>query len=202
MFLYRIHTKSRSCDADKFWLKEFCANHVCPGYGCGEIFPEARKRAIDIRLKEPPDISAVNVAEPPGVCIARRDFLALFGDEVCKYLKLGRVFLGDNTLLHGFVTFLGDRQILLRGAHNSRSSGRCKICGQVRYWPAYPWYIVKDCLRGQPLYESWPLDGLIITEELKARIEKGRWKGIYITKLPVLDEPRDGIPELDKQLVV
>ena len=149
-------------------------------------------------LDELPDISAVNNVEPPGINIARCDFLDLFAEEVNKYLKLGKVFASDGTEIEGYVTFVGEKCLPLRGGEKSKYFGKCKVCGQIRYWPAYPWYILRDNLFDQPLFESWGLNGLIITEELKSRIEKGKWKGIYITKLPVLDEPRDGIEDFPK----
>ena len=199
-FLYRIHTKSL-CDADKSWLTKFKAENVCLGYGCRDIYPQARRYGLDVWVMDQPDISAVNVVAPPGLSFARRDFLDLFSEEVSKYLKLGRVFTSDGTLVEDFVTFVGEKRLPLRGSEDSRFFGFCKKCGNPRYWPQYPWYVLRESLFDQPLYESGGLSGLIITEQLKARIEKGRWKGIYITKLPVLDEPRDGIENMPKSLV-
>ena len=62
--------------------------------------------------------------------------------------------------------------------------GICELCGTYLYLPKYPWYIMRGSLFGQPLYESWGSSSLVVTEELCSRIEKGKWKGIYITKLP------------------
>ena len=197
MFLYRIHTKSYPCDADELWFKKFREKYTCPG--CRNTYPEARKQGIDVWIKKRPNVSAINSINSTGISIARRDFMELFYEEVNKYLKIGKVFTSDGILVNDFITFVGVNQLILRGGEKSYFKNTpCQCCGRYRYWPAYPWYILRDNLFDQPLFVSWGLNGLIITEELKSRIEKGKWKGIYITKLPVLDEPRDGIKNFPK----
>ncbi len=170
MFLYLVHTRS-ICYPDPSWLKEFKAKHVCPA--CKEIYPDVRKSALDVWLEEPPDVSAVNAVEPPGINIARCDFLNLFSAEVTKYLKLGRIFTGDGTLVEEFVTFVGRRRLPIRGSEKSYFYGICHLCGGFNYLPAYPWYVMRACLFDQPLYESWGEDGLVVTQALRDRVEKG-----------------------------
>lgn len=201
MGLYRIHTKS-ICHPDDRWLAAMKADCICPGYGCNEIYPHLRSQGVDVCVEERPDIAAINCVSMPGVSIARRDFLDLFADEVSKYLKLGRVFTSDGELLDGYVTFIGQRRLLLRGGAQSRFFGVCKTCGHARYWPGYPWYVLRGSFVEQPLYESCGVNGLIVTEELKGRIEKGKWKGIRITKLPIVDKAKDGIKEMTEPLLV
>jgi hypothetical protein len=192
MYLYRVHTKSTRAEADEDWLKEFRSKCVCPGLGCKEIFHKVREKGIDVYLNDRPAVSAINVVNP-GISISRRDFMELFQEEVEKYLITGNVYL-KGKILESHVTFVGPKRLPLRGnIDGTRDFGKCKICGQYRYWPAHPWHILRSSLFDQPLYESYGLGGLVINDQLRARIERGRWKGIYITKLPVLDEPQDGI---------
>ena len=187
MFLYRIHTKS-FCDPDEHWYEEFMSKHACPE--CGGIYPDVRKRGVDVYLEGRPDISAVNVVDPD-ICIARCDFLELFASYTNRYLNFGNVFTSNGKMLKQYATFVGEKRLILRGSEKSKIH-QCGKCVRIRYCPIYPWYVLKDSLFDQSLYEAWPINGLIITEELKNTIEKGKWKGIYITKLPVVDEPRDG----------
>jgi hypothetical protein len=49
-------------------------------------------------------------------------------------------------------------------------------------------------LSSQQIYEA-DVGDIAVTSELHARVKKGRWKGIWITKLPIRDKPSDGIDE-------
>jgi len=144
MLLYFIHTKS-ICSPYSAWLRNFLAKHACPE--CEMIYPDVRSRGLDVYVDEPPDIAAVNGVGAEPMSIARRDFLDLFADEVSKYLKLGRVFTADGTLVEGFVTFAGEKRLLLRGSAQS-TINPCPICGCLRYMPEYPWYVLKTLCRG------------------------------------------------------
>ncbi len=99
---------------------------------------------------------------------------------------------------------LGRRVTQVQGGQTTRfvydagcdgSANRCPQCGRYRYSPANDLYVLSSCLTGQPIYEAWLFAALIITLELRARIKPGIWKGIGIMKLPVLDEPQDGITD-------
>jgi hypothetical protein len=192
--LYLVHTKS-ICEVDSVWRDEFSKTHMCPGLGCGAIIG-LKSHGVNIWLRDKPDISAVNAIIIPGVNIARCDFLELFADEVQRYLFLGEVFV-NGILCSNYVTFSGDKPLLIRGGAKSRFYGCCRMCGRIRYSPAYPWYVLKDyLLSDQPVYEAWNAGGLVLNEELKNRIQRGKWKGIYITKLPIIEQPNDGIVDL------
>jgi hypothetical protein len=197
--LFRLHTK---CDSEEIvdpdWLNDFSSQYVCPG--CKNIYNNVRQSSMDIVLRKRPSVAALDVL-PPDINIARRDFMDLFFPEASRFLKIGKVIFKDGTILNDFVTFSGDRRIPLRGDSGSRLNDTCTLCGYIRYWPQYPWYVLSKDYFEQPIYESWSLNGLVVSSELKDRIVKGKWKGIYITKLPIIDEPRDGI-ELPDPLIV
>ena len=195
--LYLIHTKSL-CHAHEQWLDDFEKKHVCSE--CKRIKPEMQNKKIDVFLMEKPDKAAVNTVYPPGIDIVRTDFLDLFASELSECLDIGKVYINDATIVEGFVTFAGKRSIFLRGSKESSFRGVCQSCGQLRYLPQYPWYVMKESLIDQNICQAYPLSGLIITGELKDRIEKGKWKGICITKLPVIDKPRDGIEDFPYDL--
>ena len=60
---------------------------------------------------------------------------------------------------------------------------------------------MRAALFAKPLYEPYSLGGLIVAPELRDRIEKGKWKGIYITELPIRDEPIDGLTQIPNDYV-
>ena len=196
--LYFINTKT-ICHPDDSWVREFNKEYKCPG--CNYIDPVLREKGVDVYVRKRPDIAAVNAVLPPGINIARRDFFELFADEVAKYLKLGRVLLADGTVVDDFVTFVGKKQLAIRGSEGSSTwQSLCQCCGHYRYAPRYPWYVLRGSFFLQPIYATARKCGLVVTEELRKRIEKGRWKGIYICPLPIVDEPRDGIDVPDELL--
>ena len=53
----------------------------------------------------------------------------------------------------------------------------------------------RSALRSLDVYESGFGSGLFVKEHILARIDRKRWKGIQVGKLPVIDEPQDGIAE-------
>jgi hypothetical protein len=190
MYVYRLHTKS-ICDADDTWYREFDATHRCAR--CHALKGRLRLRGIDVLLQRPPDIAALNYVSRAEVELARRDFLELFAHEAQTYLKLGRVLLKDGSPCDEYATYIAEKPLILRGGAKSHS-WTCDVCGTFRYRPGLDWYVIRASLTGQPLYEC-EFGGLIVTAELRNRIERGRWKGIYVTKIPVVDEPQDGIAE-------
>jgi len=201
--LFLIHSKSPVIFPSDQWRQEFKREHICLGYGCSRVLPFVykKKMGIDIYIDEKPNIAALNIVYPE-IDVARRDFLELFEHEVNDYLKTGSVFLSDGTLLDQYITFCGERRLFLRGSDKSQYMGQCKHCGQYRYVPRHPLYILAGSYFEQPIYQPCGPNGLIVNEELCGRIEKGKWKGIYITELPIVDKPKDGVDEIPNDLVV
>ncbi|HPD32243.1 MAG TPA: hypothetical protein PLL20_19790 [Phycisphaerae bacterium] len=190
MALYRIHTKGH-CHPAKGWFADFESAFMCPE--CWALDLGLRSKGVDVWLEEKPPRYAINSVRPPGVGIAQVDFLSLFKDEVSRLLVLGRVFDQDGAEIEGLVTFVAHRPLPLRGGHQSTHSF-CPKCGRFRYSAANDWYVVKNSLTGAPLYEC-RMGGLVVTEDLYRRVDRKAWKGIYVTKVPVKDEPEDGITD-------
>jgi len=186
---YLIQTKS-VCDCDDVWLKALEAKWACPD--CRTLYPEIRKEAVDVVLLYAPDASAVNSVFPPGIPIARRDFMELFGHYPSQYLSLGRVFTSDGKLLDEFVTFVSRRRLLVRGGPDSTVT-QCSTCGRTGYLAFPPFYVLRDDWFEQPLHESIGAGQLVLSDELYSRVKRSRWKGIYVTKLRIVDEPQDGL---------
>ena len=191
--LYLIRSKS-GCDPDKMWLKDFNEKYFCSE--CNNIKPQNLSKIFDVVLMYPPDRAALNVLFPPWINVARQDFLSLFEEEVNKYLKLGHVFNDDGKELKDFLTFTSKKRLPIRGNNKSRYRGVCENCGSYNYSPKTPFNVLKESLFNQPLYVPWGVRGMVLTEELKNRIDRKKWKGIVIYDLPILDEPRDGFDEI------
>jgi hypothetical protein len=145
-------------------------------------------------LSENPDVSALIGIGMRGITLARRDFLETFTTGTGDYLKTGRVLGTDSKPVPEFVSVVSDSPLLIRGGPQSRSN-TCPSCGRLRYVPANEPYILKDSLKGRPIYISEGYSGLILVPELRHLIDRKRWKGIFVTKLSVLDEPLDGIED-------
>jgi hypothetical protein len=190
MCLVIIEPKSH-CETAHNWNNGFRERHMCPG--CSALDRAFRRCSLDIPLEYPPDISAVNFAYLPYVGIIRMDFLCLFEDEIDDHLSLGRVLSKTRKPIPGFATYIGRKPLAIRGG--PESSGRtCERCGRFVYSPLGEQYVMRDALTGQPLYEG-DRASLVVTKELASRIQRGRWKGIYVSDLPIRDEPLDGIEE-------
>ncbi len=187
MCVVAIEPKS-SCECAHGWCEEFRKRHVCSG--CGALERSLRERPVDVRVEYTPDASAVNFASPIPVGIIRMDFLALLGAEAADCLLLGQVLDRSGSPIPGFSTFVGKKPLVVRGGPES-TRRYCDTCGRFVYYPLGNDYVMRQTLTGQPVYEGGA--SLVMTPELSRRIERGKWKGIYITRLPIRDEPLDGI---------
>lgn len=195
MYLYYIHTTDL-CDENQEWYREFKKQYVCE---CKVKKPGAETKAFDVHLVEHPGRAALNATM--FVNIARRDFLELFSSEVKESLNLGDVYLENGELLEAYVSYAGKNHLPIRGSKKSRFFRECLDCGSQVYLPEYPYYVLKRSLRDQILYAAKPLSGLIVAEELIERVDRKEWKGIDIIKIPVLDEPRDGLDHLEDERI-
>ena len=192
MHYYLVQSAS-SCQATYPWLRDFAA--MCKCQRCRSIDREMRRHPIDICLRAKPGPSAITCTDDVYVNIGRRLFLQLFEPELSEVCQLGEVRGPDGTVLEEFRSFVSPNPLVIRGGPKSRSD-RCGFCGMFLYIPALEYYVLEQDLSGRNIYEAFVEgEGLVLSAEFRSRIERGRWKGIGITKIPVLDEPQDGIDE-------
>ena len=197
MQMYLVETKT-TCDADKMWLMNFRSKYACPE--CRMRYRQTFAQAIDVVIDEPPGSAAINCVAPPFINFVRCDFLELFADVLQEDMHLGRVFR-HGKLLEQYQTITSENRLIIRGQERVYTR-TCPSCGGFIYWPGEPcgWYVLRSLLIDKTFYMSSE-GGFIMTGELRTRIEKGRWKGILISKLPVLDAPRDGLEEIPETLM-
>jgi len=186
IYLYFIQCLSHS-RAEYNWKHTMYQKYFCSE--CRLYKDDMHKEVMDICLRDNPGIAALNVIFNLGFYFARRDFLDIFGDEVDKCLKLGQVFDREGRQLEEYVTYTADIRILLRGQKQSKHYGICNQCGAQKYVAKYPWYIIESSLLGRSIYVSWVKSGLIVTEELVKQVDRKKFKGIDVFKIPILPEP-------------
>jgi hypothetical protein len=198
--LYFIQPKDGP-DPFKPWLHEFYAGP----FWCSECHStrtESIQESIDVFIDSKPSSAALGVVYPPWINIARVDFLELFEPHLETYMKIGKVLSSDGVILNKYVTYFGNRRLIVRGSKKSDYLGVCPNCHRHRYLASYPFYTLQAGYFEQPIYVPWPKRGLVVNKELFSRIDRKKWKGISIFELPILDEPRDGIDALPKDLVI
>jgi hypothetical protein len=189
---YRLlRTKSASlCDDEKEWSRWVRENCTCPG--CGAFKREWRTKPMDVHLAYKPDGSAINVTSA-GLGVIRSGFMALFEAEMRPQFFFGKVFDRKGNAIDGYETFIGRKPLAVRAGPESERR-HCDVCNRFVYIPLGDEYLLRSSLSSQPIYGD-PAAHLVVSEALYARIDRKVWKGFYVTKLPVRDEPLDGIDE-------
>lgn len=189
MFLYELSPKS-AVDPAPDWWSEYRAALPCPE--CQLTVPrEMRLAGAEVHILGVPRDTPLTRVSPPAVLMARRDLIDLFASEIARHLNLGPVFRESGELLPEWQSLVSEKPLLIRGGPKSIRYV-CPRCGRLRYGATGDVYVLRRDLNDQPIYEA--KGRLVVASELRARIEKGRWKGIWISKLPVRDEPLDGLP--------
>lgn len=188
MHLYLLDPKDE-CDPVRPWCNEFVAANTCAG--CKSLNHTLRETGVDVRVANQPGRGAVGGIAWPSVGIARDGFLDLFDDEVTRHLRLGRVLSASGDPIDGYATFLGSRPLPIRGGVKS-THRECPQCGRFCYCPVGSWYVTSDAVSGQGVYEAvggW----LVLREDMFQRIDRMKWRGFRVGKLPVRDDPLDQI---------
>lgn len=144
---------------DSDWCQRILAVRGCQT--CPHVDPRLRSGSIDLVLSEKPGKAPMERISKPRINFGLRRFLALFEPELSRSLHLGRVFMTDGTELEDYATFIAGKPLPIRGTPPS-VAGWCD-CGRIRYYPGGEWYVVGNSLTGQPVYEAWPCNGLVVT---------------------------------------
>ncbi|UCC31769.1 MAG: hypothetical protein JSU86_05730 [Phycisphaerales bacterium] len=190
-FLYWIEPKG-FCDVDREWYEFIWRKRECPG--CFTMYADQRTQPVDVVVEGRPSRAVTSYARGPMIGLIRNDFLKLLGEEAQRWLHIGRVFDSKTRLIREWSTFIGERPIEIRGGPDSY--GRlCEECGRYLYTEGEDpklMHIHRASLSDQPIYEA-NAAALLLTPGLYERIRGKKWKGVWITRLPVYDGPLDGI---------
>jgi len=194
MSMYYFHYSSRtmdSCSPDKPAYAEARATWLC--HGCCRPYPETQR--IDTRIEDDEIDGPLNMLNGCGVALAYKPFLMRFGEErVRQNLNVGRVYDPNGRLLSDWVTFIGKHVLIVRGNEHAKHRV-CSNCGRNLYFAMGRKYLFPQPPQGIDLFES-DLWGLIVPESVAETLDISESNGIWIEKLPVLDEPLDGLPPL------
>lgn len=192
--VFDIGPNSSGHETDGNWSAEFESRWLCPECRC--LDHALREREFDIVLASRPRQAALEWARGPlGIySLIRRDFAELVLRDAADEFALGRVFLSGGKSLPDYATYLGKLPQPIRGGPDSRRRW-CSTCGSFIYTPTIPWYVLREGVSGPPVCQSGFGAGLLMRSEVAERIDRKRWKGLRTHKLPVLDEPQDGIAD-------
>jgi len=152
------------------------------------------------------DINEVYITQKPGraamqyldftdLVIARRAFLEQFGDEVSRCLKLGDVYNQYGQRQDDVVFVISEKRVPYRGTAETRVRSYCIKCRLPLYIEyGEPVYILAESVRpDRKMYMVWDYPDLLVTPDLLARVDRRKWKGIYIFEVPVREKAEDGL---------
>jgi hypothetical protein len=181
--------KSMAASARVEWLCTGCA------------FPKPDATRVNVTIQEvQPDNTPLNFVSGSGLGIARKEFLLSFGEAIIRQnLWLGDVFDPDGRLLENWSTFVGRRKIIVRGSKNA-GVRRCSACGRVVYFAMGAPYLFPRPAEGVAILDAGN-GGLVVTESLVESLDLNKWRKLDCVKLPVLNRPKDGLGNLETDLM-
>jgi hypothetical protein len=163
--------------------------------GCGT--PKPGIMAVDVSLQDrAPRDKPLNLVWGGGVGLIHQDLIDCIGPEIVKRdLYLGRV-TGDrgNEILE-WSTFHGRRGVIIRGSKDARCR-TCDQCSRPVYSAMGKRYLCPAPPENFTILES-DIHGLVVPQDIYERIVVRKWRLLGIEKLPVLDEPLDGLGPLE-----
>lgn len=179
-----------ACSVDRDWFNQTHSQWECSG--CGLVRPDVGPVDSVIGERTPPGHSPMNGIWGTGLFVASWNILELFGAEtIARDLHIGRLFVnGGRRQLSDWVTFHGKKLVVVRG---SKKVGyrRCSKCGRQIYFAVDSSYLSPEPNEPGTLLQ-WSR-GLVIRGSLPSGLS-GPLTGVRVTPLPVLSEPRDGLP--------
>lgn len=162
---------------------------------CG--WPKRNIGALDATIQglRAPSDPPLNFVYGFGIHLIRRDLLLSLGeDTVSRDLWIGQVFRSDGEEIASWATFRGRVRLVVRG---SKDAGYriCPRCKRILYSAMGSQYLCPAPPVGTDLFES-DLSGLIVSEVILRRVQKKitNWPKLRVQKLPVLAQPKDGLP--------
>jgi len=168
---------------------------ACPGCGC----PKSEVCSIDVALQDrSPRDKPLNFVFGSSVGLIHRELLECIDQDVIRSdLHLGRVFGRQGEELPDWVTFRGRREVIIRGSTNA-GFRHCEECGRVLYSATGSRYLSPAPPADATVFERQP-GALVVPQEIYERVAARNWRRLRIEKLPILDEPLDGLGMLESK---
>jgi rubredoxin len=138
----------------------------------------------------------INFVAGVSIGIVRRELLAELGQNmVDRDLYIGRVFNEDGDEVHELASFRGCRVLIVRGV-DLANYRVCPDCGRHLYFAKPKWYLYPKPISDVDLFES-DTNQLVLSQSAFERLTPDKWaRRISIAKLEVLEEPLDGLVDL------
>ena len=177
------------CSLSKANADEASNDWLC--LGCNR--PKPLTTSINVTLENPgPENGPLNFVYGFGIPLAKSSFLALFDNHIVKRdLFLGEVRVEGRGGIHEWVTVRGKESLIIRGGKNVACRS-CSVCGRSVYFAMGSSYLFPEPNKRRDIFES-DLFGLVISRSLFERTDFGKWRGLAVDKLSVLQQPRDGM---------
>ena len=158
-------------------------------------YPKRNVGVVDVTLQESANADeTVTAVAAFGVPVIKRLFLDTLGNTLLHELFIGRVFVEDKGEDTDWATVRCKDRLIVRG--ESHVAWRvCPECNRNIYFAMGDRYLYPGPSLGCDIFES-DLCGLILSEKVYSGINFEKWPELVVEQLPVLDTPRDGLPEL------
>jgi hypothetical protein len=188
-FFHLISRTMHPCYETKEAHAEAMRTTLCPG--CA--FPRPGVTSVDVRLQErSPRDKPLNIMFASGVGLVHRELLDLIGEDLARReLYLGRVFGNRGNEVADWVTFRGRNRVIVRGSKDAEYR-TCKRCGRNIYHATGKRYLYPAPPSEATIFES-DLSGLVLPPDVYDRVATRKWRKLGVDKLPVLDQPTDGL---------
>jgi hypothetical protein len=187
---FHLRTKTmHPCYETKNSHAESVRNILCPG--CAHPKPDVTAVNVCLQERSPRD-KPLNFLFGPGIGLIHRELIDLIGEDIVRRdLYLGRVTDCDDKLVADWMTFRGRQGIIVRGSKEAECRA-CKRCGRNLYYAAGRRYLYPAPSPDATIFESH-LFGLVVPASVHERVATKRWRMLGVDKLPVVDEPVDGL---------
>jgi len=190
---YRLVALSKHpCSSQHEARREAKRTWICPG--CGS--PKPGVKAVDVWIQDrAPRGKPLNILWLGGIGLIHNELLECVDPTVVQRdLYLGKVIGDRGNQIQDWFTFRGRREVIVRG--NKQASFRiCDVCRRVLYFSMGKQYLSPAPLADATVFETHP-GGLLVPEDIYQRVKLKKWRAVGIEKLPVLDEPLDGLGSL------
>jgi hypothetical protein len=175
-------TKQSHAEALQGWLCSGCLD------------PKPGVHAVDVCLQDRvPRDKPMNLVHGWGVGLIHRELLDLLGDDIVEQdLYIGRIVGARGNVVTDWVTFRGRRGVIVRGSSDDAACRVCDQCGRNIYYAGGKRYLYPAPPCDATIFESH-LSGLVVPPKVYERVATKKWRRLGIDKLPVLDQPTDGL---------
>jgi hypothetical protein len=191
-YTYLFSSTMNPCSLRREWIWEERPSWMCSQ--CGEVLRGTG--SVDLFIQEKtPENTPLNMVSGCGVGVAQAAFLELLREEGVEHLlRIGRVFGPNGELLEKWRSFHSDPRVIVRG--ELRAGNRiCPECGRCHYFAQGTRFL---CPRPPTTLELYygGVGSIIVSERIRSKVFGQNWRMLEMERLPILDEPLDGLPRV------